>query len=217
MSNARAAEAESGTTYYLAREVVGVFSTPLELDGAVEQLGLAGVDRAAISVPEVGVEPSTRMDAPCSSACGMGDDPALRRASFVSQAARSQGGVAAIAVPLLVGGFGGAWAVAAGGGALVAAVGATVLGGAVGAGLGVLLFRAIARRRAADVQSQLASGGMLLWVSTPDGPAEERACEVLRRCGGRSVHTHVIKRGWGAADTPLHSVQPDPFLERENV
>lgn len=210
------AKAESDTRRYLTREVVGVFLTPRELDDAVGQLELAGVDRAAISVLGVGVERPSRVDALYSSAHGIGDDPALRRASFVSHAARTQGEVAAIAVPLQVGGFAGAWAVAAGGGALVAAVGATILGGAVGAGLGVLLFRAVASHHAADVQSQLADGGMVLWVSTPDGPAEERACAVLRRCGGRSVHTHVVEREWGAADTPLHNVQPDPFLERES-
>ena len=217
MSDAKAAEAESKTTRYLAREVVGVFSTSQELDNAVEQLGLAGVDRAAISVPGAGVERSTLADAPYSSARGVGDDPTLRRTSFVSHAARSQGEITAIAVPLLIGCFGGAWAVAAGDGTLIAAVGAAVLGGAVGAGLGMLLFRAVASRRAANVQAQLAGGGMILWVSTPDGPAEERARKVLQRCGGRSVHAHVVEREWGADDTPLHSVQPDPFLEREKL
>jgi len=34
------------------REVVGVFDTPAHLEAAVEQLGIAGIDRAAISVPE---------------------------------------------------------------------------------------------------------------------------------------------------------------------
>ena len=108
MSDAKAATAESGTTRYLAREVVGVFSIPHELDGAMEELGLAGVDRAATSVPGAGVEWSTRMDAPYSSALGMDDDPAQRRTSFDSRAARSQGEVAAIVVPLLIGRFGGA-------------------------------------------------------------------------------------------------------------
>ncbi len=209
-------KAESGTMQYLAREVVGVFSTPDELDRAVEQLGLAGVNRAAISVLGIDVERSSRMDALYSSAHGIGDDPALWRANFVSHAARTEGEVVAIAVPLQVGSFAGAWAIAATGGALLTAVGATILGGAVGAGMGLLLFRAVARRHAASVQSQLAGGGLVLWVSTPDGPAEERAGEVLRRCGGRSVHTHVVEREWGVADTPLHDAQPDPFLQHES-
>ena len=157
------------------------------------------------------------MDALYSSAHGIGDDPALWRANFVSHAARTQGEVAAIAVPLQVGSFAGAWAIAATGGALITIIGATVLGGAFGAGMGLLLFRTVARHHAADVQAQLAGGGMVLWVSTPDGPAEERAYEVLRRCGGRSVHTHVVEREWGVADTPLHNAQPDPFLQHESL
>lgn len=58
----------------------------------------------------------------------------------------------------------------------------------------MLLLRAVAGRRAANVKSQLAGGGLVLWVSTPDGSAEKRACEVLRRCGGQSVHAHVVER-----------------------
>ena len=121
----------------------------------------------------------------------------------------------AIAFPAGIGGFTGAWAVAAAGGALVTAIGMTVLGGAVGAGLGALLFYAVASHHAVDIESQLAAGGLVLWVSTPDEAAEQRALEVLRRCGGMSVHAHTIDREWGVANSPLHDVQPDPFLEHD--
>ena len=143
------------------------------------------------------------------------DDLAARQAAFVSQESRTEGRAFAISLPFGIGGFAGAWAVAAAGGALAAAVGATVVGGAVGAGLGALLVRAVARHHAETVQSQLARGGLVLWVSTPDEASEQRALEVLRRCGGMSVHTHSVAREWGVADSPLHDVQPDPLLERD--
>jgi hypothetical protein len=82
-------------------------------------------------------------------------------------------------------------------------------------GGGALLVRAVARHHAETIQSQLAHGGLVLWVSTPDEAAEQRALEVLRRCGGTSVHTHSVAQEWGVADSPLHDVQPDPFLERD--
>ena len=119
----------------------------------------------------------------------------------------------AISLPFTIGGFAGAWAVAAAGGALAAAIGATLVGGAVGAGLGVLLLRAVARHHVDSAHEQLAQGGSILWVSTPDAAAEQRALQILQRCGGRSVHAHQVARDWGVADVPLHDFQPDPFLE----
>jgi len=206
---------ESGTMYYAAREVVGAFPTASALESAVEQLGIAGVDRAAISVLGMGAQRSARLDDLYRSAKAIEDDPLARRAAFVSHASRTEGEAIALGFPAGVGGLAGAWAVAAAGGALVTAIGMTVLGGAVGAGLGALLFYAVARHHAADIESQLAAGGLVLWVSTPDEAAERRALEVLRRCGGMSVHSHTIDKQWGVADAPLHDVQPDPFLERD--
>jgi hypothetical protein len=206
---------ESGTMRYSAREGVGAFRTAGALEQAVEQLEIAGVDRAAISVLGVDAPRSGGLDALYRSADAIEDDPAARQAAFVSKESQTEGKAFAVSLPLGVGGFAGAWAVAAAGGALAAAIGATIVGGAVGAGLGALLVRAVARHHAATVQSQLARGGLVLWVSTPDEAAEQRALEVLRRCGGTSVHTHVVAREWGVADSPLHDVQPDPFLERD--
>ena len=100
-------------------------------------------------------------------------------------------------------------------GALITATGVTVLSGGVAAGLGALLVGAVAHHHAVKIETQLAQGGLILWVKTPDSASEERALSVLRRCGGTSVHAHTIERDWGVADTPLHDVQLDPFLENE--
>ena len=206
---------EAGTTHFATREVVGFFISDSALESAVEQLQIAGVDRAAISVLGMGAQRPGRVESLFRSAKALADDPSLRQAAFVSHASRTEGEAMAIAFPAGIGGIAGAWAVAAAGGALVTGIGIIVLGGAVGAGLGTLLFHAVARHHAADVESQLARGGLILWVATPDEAAEQRVLEVLQRCGGGSVHTHTIDRAWGVADTPLHDVQPDPFLEHE--
>ena len=195
-----------GTTQYAVREVVGVFSSTAALSEAVERLGVAGFDRASLSV--LGLEAAHG-----ESASALADDKMARRAAFISPETRTEGQAVAIAVPLQIGGFASAWAVAAAGGALTVAIGATVVGGAVAAGLGALLYGIVARRHAGDVERQLAQGGMILWVTTRDAAAEVRALGVLRSCEGRLVHAHTIDRHWGVEDSPLYSVQPDPFLE----
>lgn len=206
---------DSGTMHYAAREVVGAFSSTGALESVVEQLGIAGVDRAAISVLSMGAQRSARLEGLYRSARAIADDPSAHHAAFVSNASRAEGQAVAVGVPAMLGGLTGAWAVAAAGGALFTAIGITVLGGAIGTGLGALLLFAVSRHHAADIEAQLASGGLVLWVSTPDDASEQRALEVLRKGGGVSVHTHTIDRSWGVADTPLHDFQPDPFLEHD--
>ncbi len=210
-------EPGSGTaaTGYTVREVVGLFADDAALDAAVKELGLAGVDRAAMSVLGSGQSASGVPSSIFKNARQIADDPAAKRADYVSLDADTEGEAFVVAVPLQIGAFAGAWAVAAAGGALAVAIGATVVGGAIGAGLGGLLCHAVARRHADNMEKQLVTGGLILWVSTPDTEAEERALAIMQRCGGSSVHAHTIVRQWGVADSPLHGVQPDPFLEHD--
>jgi hypothetical protein len=203
---------EMTTTHYAACEVVGVFPTTAALEAAVEQLGIAGIDRAAISVLGIDAQRSGQVDTLFRSARAISDDPAARQAAFVSHATRTEGEAIAIGFPVYIGGFAGAWAVAAAGGALIVAIGATAAGGLLGAGLGALLYRAVARNHVSTIETQLASGGLIVWVSTTDQAAADLATLVLKRCGGASVHTHTIDRHWGTADVPLADLQPDPFL-----
>jgi hypothetical protein len=207
------------TTRYIAAEVVGVFANSSALNAAVEQLGIAGIDRAAMSV--LGVDPhhtgdgqATNDSAP-RSARSVSDDPTTPQSAFVSHVSRKEAQGMAIAIPMEIAGFGTAWAMAAAGGALLLAIGATVAAGAVGAGLGALLYHAVARRHAAAIHAQIAHGGLILWVTVHDKATEARVTAVLQRCDAGSVHTHMIDRQWGVADVPLHNVEPDPFLEHD--
>ena len=204
-----------GVMHYTVREVVGVFDTPDALEKAVDDLENAGVSRAAISVLGADPKRSARVETLYRSAEEIADDPAAQRAAFVSSDSRTEGKALAIALPFQVGAYAGVWAVVAAGGALATGIGAALVGGAAGAGLGALLLRAVARHHVDNIHSQVAGGGSILWVSTPDAAAEQRALAILRRCGGKSVHAHQIAREWGPADAPLHDVQPDPFLERD--
>ena len=205
----------SGTMHYTAREVVGVFLSSAALEAAVDELEQAGVTRSAISVMGADAKRSDRVQRLYESAEQIADDPAAQRAAFVSSDSQAEGKAMAVALPFTIGGFAGAWAVAAAGGALAAAIGATLVGGAAGAAAGALLLRAVVRHHVENIHAHLAQGGLVLWVSTPDNAAEQRAFDILGRCGAASLHAHDIALEWGATDRPLSEVQPDPFLERD--
>ena len=206
-----------GSLHYTEREVMGVCVDAQMLDDAVERLGMAGIDRAAISVLAVNGERFGRVKAFYDSAAPIDAGDALQRATYVSQDSRMEGKVVAIAIPFQIGGFAGAWAVAAVGGALVTALAGALVVGAIGAGLGAVVYNAVARHHAPDIHNKLVQGGFALWVSTPGNGAERCAIEVLQRCGATSVHTHTARRTWGVADSPFSAVQPDPFLEHDPI
>ena len=136
MNDATASEVirEGSAAQNNVREVVGVFDAPARLESTVEQLGIAGIDRAAMSVLGTAGprprEPRTDGDyATPRSVLDISDDPTTPTTAFVSDISWSEARGMATAVPLMIGGFGAAWAVAAAGGALLFAIGATVVGG----------------------------------------------------------------------------------------
>ncbi len=209
------AKTDDGTWKYRAREAVGVFPGPDALEVAVNELEIAGFDRAAISVLASDAKVKERVGHLYRSVADTTDDPEAPASAFVSPASRIEGEAAAVGIPFQIGGFAGAAAVVAAGGTLAAAIAATILGGAVGGGLGGLLALAVARNHAEAVREQLARGGLVLWVSTPDDAAEKRALAVLQRCGASRIHVHTVERKWGPRDRPLHDTQFDPLLDRD--
>jgi hypothetical protein len=205
---------DDGNMRYAIPEVAGVFPDQATLEQAVEQLGVAGIDREAISVrPMDQAPPGTGADR-LRPANAVANDPAARQGNFVSLATRTEAGAALVTAPLLVCGLAAAWIAAAQRASLSTTIAVTVLSSAAGAAVGFLLYRALARTHAKNVQRQLASGGLVLWVSTPETGRQQNASEIMRRCGATSVHAHTGDREWGVANTPLNDVQPDPFLER---
>ena len=207
---------EEMTALYRAREAVGVFAEPDALEAAVDELEISGFDRAGISVLAGDQKVIERVGHLYRSAAEAMDDPRAPQAAFISRDSLAEGEAASIGIPFYVGGFAGTWAVVAAGGTLAAAIAGTILGGAVCAGLGALLAHAVARHHADRVREQVAQGGLVLWVSTPDEAAERRALAALHKCGAGSVHIHTVQRQWGPKDRPLGDAQLDPFLEPDS-
>lgn len=204
---------QDGEMHYEIREVVGLFPNAGALETAVEQLGIVGFDRAAISVLAVAAQRNGQ-NACQQTATAIADDPSVPRAAFVSHVSRVEFQAVCVAGPALCGGFVAAWAAAAYRGNMFSEILATALATAAGAGLGLLLLQTVMRRHSADVQRQVASGRLALLVSTPDDASEQRAIGVLQSCEAVAVHAHRIPGVWGVKDVPLHNVQPDPFLEK---
>lgn len=200
---------------YKAREAVAVFDNPDVLEAAVEKLGMAGVDRAAISVLGAETKDNERIARHYGSAEEAAHDTDAERGSFVSSESRAVAKTAAVTAPLYIASVAGAFAVAASGGTLALAAAAALGAGAAGGGLGALLAGLMERQHAQYVTEQIQQGGLVVWVSVPDEDAEKRVIEVLQAAGGKRVHIHESERRWGTEERPMTDIQPDPFLEKE--
>lgn len=172
------------------REAVGVFRDGESLQGAIDALLSAGFDRAEISLlaDEAAVERS--LGHAWRGVAELEDDEAVARASYQSleSLGDAQGG--------LIGGLVYIGAMAGAGGALL--LGASVAGIVIAAVLvaiaggvaGLLIARRIGRRYARQLGTQLAHGGLLLWVRTRSPDLEVRAKRILSGCGAADVHVH---------------------------
>lgn len=205
----------SSSWTYNVREAVGLFADPDALEAAVDELEIAGFDRAGISVLGAGDEVKERIGHLYRKVAEVEDDERAPHAAFVSKDTVVEGETAVVTVPLYIGAVSGAAVVIASGGALAAAIAATILAGATGAGLGGLLAYAIAKRHVEHIEEQLAKGGLLLWVNVPDKNSEKRALDILNKSGAKHIHVHEVQRQWDMKDRPLSEAQFDPFLEHD--
>jgi hypothetical protein len=203
----------TGNYEYTVREAVGVFADPAALERAVDELEIAGFDRAALSVLATDETIKDRVGHLYRNVAEIEDNRHVPQAAFAEMDSRVEGEAAAVGIPFYIGSVAGAGVTAVGLGATAAAtVAGAVVGGVAGAGLGAVLAGAMIRRRAEQVKEQLAQGGMVLWVSVRDPDAERRAVQILQNVGARDTHVHEFEREWTLKDRPLSDVQFDPFL-----
>lgn len=206
---------ETSLLLYQSCEGVAVFPDSDRLEAAVTALEIAGFDRAAISVLGAADKVRERIGRIYETMRQIEDDPRVPRAAFISRGSRLEGAAAAVVTPFYLGGLTGAAAIVASGGALAAAIAGTILGGALGGGLGALLVYAVGRHHATQIASQLAHGGLVLWVGVRTETEAARALDILRQSGGADVHLHQLSKTWSAEDRPLSEARVDPFLEPE--
>jgi hypothetical protein len=166
------------------REAVAVFDDPQELEIAVSELQSRGIDRANLSF----VAPEALAERYPANTRGLADDPSAAREAVVTKPDLRQGRVLGTSMAATIAAFAVAGFTVATGGSLavvaLAATAAAAAGGAVATAIG----RRLAQEEEAFLDAQLARGGVLLWVRTPDADSEKRVAEVLRR---HSTHVHL--------------------------
>ncbi len=88
---------------YQSREAVAVFADPDALEAAVTALGIAGFDRAAISVLGAADKVRERIGRIYETVREIEDDPRVPRAAFISRGSRLEGAITATAAHLRTG------------------------------------------------------------------------------------------------------------------
>jgi len=166
------------------REAVAVFDDAEKLEAAVSALQSNGVDRSELSflaheLPAGGVT---------SDAAQAADDPAMPREPVVSDTDLRQGRVLGTGLAATIAAFAAAGFTVATGGVAAATIAAAVAAaGGVGA-VSTLFGRRLADDQTSFLDAQLARGGVLLWVRTPNAGSEQTVLDVLRR---HSAHVYL--------------------------
>ena len=171
----------------MVREAVAVFDNPQELESAVSELQSHGIDRANLSL----LAHKSLAEPQPGDPRQLAENPATPREPAVTDTDLRQERVLGTSLAATVAAFAAAGiTVATGGVAAVTAAAAAGAAGGVGA-IGALVGRKLGEDEQSFLDGQLARGGVLLWVRTPDPNAERRALEVLRRYSSH-VHVHEV-------------------------
>jgi hypothetical protein len=197
------------------REVAGVFHSREALDAAVDALLLAGIDRADIDLI-AGIDAVREklggLYAPVEELADVSRTP---RRAFMAREDAIGPLVGVAGILTFIGAVAAAISVVASGGAVAVAAAAAAAGGAGGGGLAALIALSLGRKQASELEAQLASGGLVLWVRVRSPDREEKAQRILQDHGAEAVRVHEIDIDKRLEDIPLSSLRLDPWLGDE--
>jgi hypothetical protein len=176
----------------LGREAVGVFHDERSLQGAVDELLVAGVDRSALSLVAGHRTVEKKLGHYFERVDDIEDDPQMPRQAYVGSDSRTEAKGVVVGGLFYVGAIAAAGAVVASGGTIAAALLGAALAGGAGGAVGVALARIIDRHHARHLQEQLDHGGILLWVRLRGTDEERRVVDLLRARGAGHVHVHAV-------------------------
>jgi hypothetical protein len=200
------------------REVAGVFHSRKRLNDAIQELLVAGFDRADIDVmaglDAVGRRHGFAHVAPEE----LPDIPQVPRRPVIAPEDVTLTWAMTVGIFVFVGAAIGALIVIMSGGSTLSSILAAVLGAVLGGGL-TAWFMARMARRAEDeaMEAQTAAHGIVLWARVHSDKQEDDARCILERNDGRAVRVHEIDLTKGEEDIPLASLQPDPWLGSERL
>jgi hypothetical protein len=197
------------------REVAAVFRREEVLEDAIEALLHDGFDRANIDIMGDIETVRRRLGTLYVPPEEIPDVPGTPRRAYIARddIAAATAGVAGILFYL--GAATAAMTVVASGGSLALVAAAAAAAGAVGAGIGASAVHLLGKRQAEELELQLMSGGIVVWVRARDPQKEAQAQEILARFGGEAIRVHEIEIEKRLEDLPLASLKPDPWLDGE--
>jgi hypothetical protein len=201
-----------------SREVTGVFHSRKTLEAAVQDLLVAGIDRADIDVSASLDELQRSLNYKSIPAADIADIPAAARRSFVGEddvintdavVGSIAGCVAAIALAFYL--------VSRGTAPLAVGLFSVLIGVVIGRAALLLVRRRFRRERALGLEKLSEAQGLLIWVRVRSPEKEDEAQEILVRHGGQAVHPHEIELAKRPEDLPLHSLRVNPWLGDERL
>jgi hypothetical protein len=174
------------------REAVGYFETAETLQEAIDDLMIAGFDRAELSLLASEHAVENKLGHKYRRVAELEDDPKTARCCYISTEAIGAAEGALIGTPLYVAATAAAGVIVASGGTMAAAILGAALAGGAGGIIGGILAKLVGSHHAHHLQNQLEHGGFLLWVRTTDSAHEQRAVDILKKHSGRDAHIHAI-------------------------
>lgn len=197
---------------YRVREAVAVFDDHEDLVAAIEELEVAGFDRAQINLMTSRAAAEKKLGHAVKDIRELEDEPKVPLGGWIDRHELAEGRTALAVGLAYIGSFAAIGAVVATGGELAVVIAAAAAAGGSGGALGAWLGRRLGFRRAHELEEQLKQGGLLLWVQVRDQAQERKALDILGRHSTKDVHVHELTRRWGEEEVPMRKWQPDPFL-----
>jgi hypothetical protein len=178
----------------MVREAVALFDDYDDLVGAVEELELAGFDRAQIKLVLSCKSAERTLGHPIENMRELEDGPTIPSGGWVDRHELTEGKAALTTGLAYVGSLVAIGAVVAHDGELAAIIAAAAAGGGAAGAFGVWLMRLVGRCRTREINEQLSRGGLLLWAETRGREQERRAIDILESHSTRDVHLHELAR-----------------------
>jgi hypothetical protein len=209
------------------REVTGVFPSCEAIISAVDDLLLAGFERADIDVVADGPQSNKGIDASATLAVELADVPDAPRQEFVAPEDTAAIYALCVAVTGCFGTIMGALSGIASRGTtafIFSARGTTalviycaVVGAIIGCGLGIVIARLMGWRWIQAPNKLASSDGLVLWVRVRGPDHEQKALRILKLRGAEAVRVHEIERSKRVDGLPLSALRPDPWLSNERL
>lgn len=174
------------------REAVAIFDDYDDLLDAIDELEVAGFDRAQIKLMLSCGSAERKLGHPIEDVRELEDEPAVALGGWVDRYELAECKAALTTGLAYVGSLAAIGVVVAGGGELAAIIGAAAVAGGTAGALGLWLVRLVGRCRTRKINEQLSRGGLLLWAEARSCQQERRAIRILECHATRDVHLHEM-------------------------